>query len=182
MQVVLAPQAININRPHPWVFLAGSIEMGAAEDWQTSLTTALQEHKGTILNPRRDDWDSSWVQRASAPKFHEQVAWEQMAIHTADLVFIHFSDGTKSPITLMELGQVSESRPSSVMVRCTPGFWRMGNVEIVCALAKVPIHVYETSEAALNELKARITLRRYHATPVFDQVGTFPPVKAASES
>ena len=45
----------------PSVFLAGSIEMGAAEDWQARLTHALQDLDVLILNPRRDEWDASWV-------------------------------------------------------------------------------------------------------------------------
>jgi hypothetical protein len=168
MQVVKAPQPLTTQMQRPTVFLAGSIEMGKAIDWQTDLTLALAEHEGTILNPRRSDWDSTWIQRASNPKFYEQVAWEQMAINAADLVYIHFEDDTKSPITLMELGQISESRPKSCIVRCTNGFWRLGNVEIVCQLAKVPIHVYHDSEDALNELKSRITLKRYSTDAVYD--------------
>lgn len=166
MHLVKAPNPISSQMPHPWVFLAGSIEMGKAFDWQTDITLALDEYQGTILNPRRSDWDSTWVQRASNPKFYEQVAWEQMAIHAADLVYFHFEDDTKSPITLLELGQVSESRPASVIVRCTPGFWRLGNVEIICQLAKVPIHVYHDSEEALDQLKMRITLKSYSTKAV----------------
>ena len=42
------------------LFLAGSIEMGAAVNWQDRLTTDLTPSPVRILNPRRDDWDSSW--------------------------------------------------------------------------------------------------------------------------
>jgi hypothetical protein len=47
------------------VFLAGSIEMGVAEDWQTIVSNKMEELEMpiTIFNPRRDSWDSSWENR-----------------------------------------------------------------------------------------------------------------------
>lgn len=46
------------------VFLAGSIEMGKASDWQQKLIDDLSDLPDdlVLLNPRRKDWDSSWVQ------------------------------------------------------------------------------------------------------------------------
>lgn len=46
----------------PSVFLAGSIEMGKAENWQIHVENLLEYTDCVIFNPRRDDWDSSWVQ------------------------------------------------------------------------------------------------------------------------
>lgn len=41
------------------VFLAGSIEMGQAEQWQERVVHALSDAGDlVILNPRRDDWGS----------------------------------------------------------------------------------------------------------------------------
>ncbi len=45
----------------PWLYLAGSIEMGAAEDWQEETVAALRDWHGTILNSRRDHSDPSWA-------------------------------------------------------------------------------------------------------------------------
>ena len=39
------------------VFLAGSIEMGKAEDWQSEMTKFFNELDWGVFNPRRDDWD-----------------------------------------------------------------------------------------------------------------------------
>ena len=44
------------------VFLAGSIEMGKAVDWQTQIENELKDKLDgdtvvTLYNPRRDDWD-----------------------------------------------------------------------------------------------------------------------------
>jgi len=90
----------NTLRPH--VFLAGSIEMGKAENWQKRVAEALTD--ATVLNPRRDDWDSSWKQSIKNQKFRKQVEWELGAQQDADLILMHFEPGTQSPITLLELG------------------------------------------------------------------------------
>jgi len=116
------------------VFLAGSIEMGVAEDWQTTLSKELVDiPKLTILNPRRPQWDNSWVQSLDNPIFKEQVDWELDGIEKADLVIFYFDPNTKSPITLLELGMVSQlvRLEKRIIVCCPNGFYRKGNVDIV---------------------------------------------------
>jgi len=112
------------------VFLAGSIEMGTAEPWQERLVNEFKDTDIRFLDPRRDDWDSSWVQEASNPQFAQQVNWELDALDYSDLIVFYFDPNTKSPITLMELGLYATS--GKVIVCCPDGFWRKGNVEIVC--------------------------------------------------
>lgn len=112
------------------VFLGGSIEMGLAEPWQDRLVNEFKDSDIRFLNPRRDDWDSSWVQEASNPQFAQQVNWELDALDYSDLIVFYFDPNTKSPITLMELGLYASS--GKVIVCCPDGFWRKGNVEIVC--------------------------------------------------
>ena len=113
------------------VFLGGSIEMGLAEPWQERLVNEFKDTNLRFLNPRRDDWDSSWVQEASNPQFSEQVNWELDALEYSDLIVFYFDPDTKSPITLMELG-LSVAGYGKVIVCCPDRFWRKGNVEIVC--------------------------------------------------
>lgn len=113
------------------VFLGGSIDMGHAEDWQAKLTNELRQLPVEIFNPRRDDWDSSWEQDISNPQFNEQVNWELDLIEEADLVAMYFDPNGKSPITLLELG-LCAGKDKSVIVYCPPGFWRRGNVQIMC--------------------------------------------------
>ena len=51
--------------------------MGLAEQWQERVVRAMSSVSDlVILNPRRDDWDSNWEQRADDPQFYEQVSWE----------------------------------------------------------------------------------------------------------
>lgn len=114
----------------PSVFLAGSIEMGKAEDWQTKFTNAMNDLNVWILNPRRDDWDSSWEQKKTNPQFREQVEWELAALEHATVIAMYFDPATMSPISLLELGLFAKF--STVIVCCPEGFWRKGNVDIVC--------------------------------------------------
>ena len=112
------------------LFEAGSIEMGRAENWQQILENSLRDLNITILNPRRENWDSSWIQSINDPQFREQVEWELLAQESADIISMYFSPGTKSPITLLELGLFAETH--KLIVCCPDGYWRKGNVEIVC--------------------------------------------------
>ncbi len=115
---------------YPTIFLAGSIEMGVAENWQSISIEELKHYTSIIYNPRRDDWDSSWKQDISDPQFNVQVNWELEMLEKSDIVIFYFDPNTKSPITLMELGYMARKR--NVYVCCPNGFWRKGNVDIIC--------------------------------------------------
>jgi hypothetical protein len=134
---------IQIKSPNSFIgtkktaFLGGSIEMGTAENWQARLVNDFENTNITFLNPRRDDWDSNWKQEASNPQFHEQVTWELDALEFSELIIFYFDPNTKSPITLMELGLFAASE--KVIVCCPDGFWRKGNVEIVCQRNNIPM-------------------------------------------
>ena len=133
------------------VFLAGSIEMGTAEDWQTKVINALSDIEDLdILNPRRNDWDSSWEQKITNPQFYEQVNWELDCLEGSDIIFMYFSPGTQSPISLLELGLFAPD----MIVCCPEGFWRKGNVDIVCERYGNP--VYENLDDAILELRKRL--------------------------
>ena len=140
------------------VFLAGSIEMGTTEDWQTKVTAKLVESGkvGTIYNPRRDDWDSSWVQSIHNAQFKEQVEWELDHLECAGYVFFYFDPNTKSPITLLELGLRAGLGMSAVVV-CPDGFWRKGNVEVVCDTYSRNLHLTDNIEDGILKLLEMIS-------------------------
>jgi hypothetical protein len=141
MKVFKSPQdTSNLKDSDFSIFLAGSIEMGVAEDWQTRLTTALALDgiEITIFNPRRDVWDSSWVQSIHDKQFNQQVTWEIDHLLKASLIVFYFDPTTKSPITLMELGLISGQFRDAV-VCCPDGFWRKGNVEMICDRFNIPM-------------------------------------------
>lgn len=135
-RLIKAPERVVPDWERLRIFLAGSIEMGAAENWQTKLETALSEYEVDLFNPRRDDWNSSWEQKIDNPQFNEQVTWELEHLETADLIAVYFDPSTKSPITLMELGLFASHE---MIVCCPEGFWRKGNVDIVCQRYDIPL-------------------------------------------
>jgi hypothetical protein len=118
------------------VFLAGSIEMGTAADWQAELAAALPDEVVT-LNPRRFDWDASWRQSIEEPRFRAQVEWELDGLDRADTIAMWFAPDTRAPITLLELGL--HARGGKLVIGCPDGYWRRGNVEIVCARFGIPL-------------------------------------------
>lgn len=131
-QIFKPPSALpDIGRPT--VFLAGSIDMGNAEDWQSRFENASMLEDiphACVLNPRRDDWDSSWEQSIDNPQFRGQVEWELDGMAQADVIAMYFAPGSKAPISLLELGL--HARDKKLIVLCPQGYWRKGNVDIVC--------------------------------------------------
>ena len=128
------------------IFLAGSIEMGKAVDWQSAVTNALSYLPITVLNPRRDDWDNSWEQDISNAQFKEQVDWEMDHLSKADVIALFLQPGTMSPISLMELGM--HAADGKMVVCCPPGYWRRGNVQVVCQRYGIPL--VETQEELIE--------------------------------
>lgn len=139
------------------VFLGGSIDMGAAEDWQDRLAKDLS-HFGdhlVLINPRRDDWDSSWVQDPTpGTQFFEQVSWELYHQEHAKAVIYYFAANSKSPITLLELGLFGLASPDSTLVCCPKEFYRYGNVKMVCD--RYGIEMVETYDDLLMRLSAEL--------------------------
>ena len=116
---ILKPTDSDLDLVEVTIFLAGSIEMGVAEDWQTEISRFLQEKEIeniTIFNPRRDSWDSSWKQEEGNLEFNHQVNWEMNKLEESDIIFMYFSPETKSPISLLELGLYANS--GKIIVCC----------------------------------------------------------------
>jgi nucleoside 2-deoxyribosyltransferase len=133
------------------IFLAGSIEMGEAEQWQRRVVDAMADVDNlVILNPRRDDWDSSWEQQAANAQFVEQVNWELDMLDAADVIVMYLAPDTMSPISLLELGLYAKS--GKLKVCCPSGFWRRGNVEVVCQRHNIPL--FDDLEELLASLYA----------------------------
>jgi len=148
MNEIKAPNPILQFANYPNIFLAGSIEMNLAENWQDKVKRLLEKRRVQIFNPRRDDWDSSWVQSKDNLQFRQQVEWELEAQEKADIILIYFDPKTKSPISLLELGLFAKS--GKMRVICPDGFWRKGNVDIVCERYK--IRQFETIEEAISDI------------------------------
>ncbi len=136
--IILTPPSEVLEHPigYKTVFLAGSIEMGKAEDWQQKVIGAIQDFNVVIFNPRREQWDSSWEQTIENPKFKEQVVWELKHLENADLIVMYLAPGTISPISLMEFGMYHKSK--KLVIYCPDGFHRKGNIDVVCERYNIP--------------------------------------------
>lgn len=134
--IITPPSPIVNVTIMPSFFLAGSIDMGAALDWQTEVCKSLDSQNVVILNPRRPQWDSTWRQTLDEPRFVEQVEWELQGQETVDKILMYFHPDSKAPITLLELGLFAHS--GRIVVCCPFGFWRKGNVDLVCRHYNIP--------------------------------------------
>ncbi len=150
LKIIYAPNRLSVIGTT--IFLAGSIEMGTAEDWQTRIENYFEdvEVDVTLLNPRRKEWDSSWERTIANRQFRDQVEWELDALEKVDLIFLYLSPDTKSSISLLELGLFIHK---DLIVCCPEGFWRKGNVDIVCKRHKV--YVYDDFNQARDSLKRK---------------------------
>lgn len=130
MPVSYAPEPLPFNVVNYFsLFLAGSIEMGLAENWQEKACEKLRD-MFQIYNPRRIDWNVDWDN--DSPELYQQITWEQERMLDADFVMFYFDPKTKSPVTLLELGQCLEREAKKLIVVCPDGFWKKSNVVITC--------------------------------------------------
>lgn len=149
------------------LFLAGSIEMGKAVNWQQEVIEAFENSTIpiAIYNPRRAVWDASLEQSSTCETFRHQVTWEQKYLDKCNIVLMNLLPDTYSPISLLELGQLThhmkkepgEFPSKEVVVVCPKGFWRRGNVEMVCIMFKIPL--YETLAEGIAHIKTHLQLK-----------------------
>ncbi len=117
------------------VFLAGST---AGPDWRATVKAALAHLPLTVLDPFRSDWDGSWREEASFAPFREQVEWELDMQERADVVVVYFHPDTQAPVSLLELGLCARRLDRAVVV-CPDGYWKRGNVHVVCSRFGIPL-------------------------------------------
>jgi len=146
-KIFKSPEEIPPKSDIKTIFLAGSIEMDKAIEWQKYCEEALKENY-IIFNPRRDEWDSSWSQTIENDNFNEQVTWELNALEKADIIIMYFAGNTMSPISLLEFGLYAQSNKMKVVVE--ENFWRKGNIDIVCK--RYNIEQFKTLEHLIENL------------------------------
>lgn len=147
------PSPFDTSQKTPTIFLAGSIEQGTAQPWQSELIRALSDLDCLLLNPRRDEWNAELTQSESNDLFREQVEWELLGLESSDIIAVYFDPNTKSPITLLELGLHAKS--GKLIVCCPEGYWRKGNVDIVCK--RYSIETVDNLDQLTNAIRDRVT-------------------------
>ena len=131
---IQAPNHLKLQHNYVTIFLAGSIEMGKAEEWQKKIIASVTDKPYIFFNPRRDDWDSSWGQTKEDHRFVQQVQWELEALEEADFIVMNLDPNTMSPVSLIEMG--IHIKDPKLIVICPDGFWKKGNVDITCEFYK----------------------------------------------
>jgi hypothetical protein len=106
------------------IFLAGTIDMGKSDDWQSKFIEMFDSDAVVIANPRRE------MAPLSEREIDEQIRWELHHIKKADAIFMNFEPGSSSPITLLELGLCLGMRDKKMVVVCPKAFYRYQNVKI----------------------------------------------------
>lgn len=149
---VQAPNQVMIDENYINIFLAGSIENGKAIEWQKEFIAALSDKNIRFLNPRRDDWDSSWGQTMDDPKFVEQVQWELNSMEMSHIIVMVFDPNTLSPISMLELGL--HAKEQKLMVVCPDGFWKKGNVDVTCEF--YGINQFDTMDELIEFMRKHI--------------------------
>lgn len=132
-KIYRAPEVVPLNITIPKIFLAGSIDMGKAVEWQTAMEKVLSPNDVAIFNPRRLDFDSKAEYSEDSPYMVEQVEWELNQLHQSDIVLFYFDPKGQAPITLYELGLVSDFVKAGFVqgiVLCPKGYWKRANVII----------------------------------------------------
>lgn len=159
------------------IFLGGSIEMGAAEDWQHrfvdlfkagfEINAQISKRNNTppsysasldryaILNPRRPKWDNSLEQSITNPQFFQQVTWELSYLEKAKHRVFYFAADTLSPISLLEFGTFHNHEKGRTYICWDKGYKRAGNLEIFCN--RYGIHVHPDLESIVSHIKLNST-------------------------
>ncbi|MGN8055610.1 nucleoside 2-deoxyribosyltransferase domain-containing protein [Pedobacter sp. 22163] len=154
MKTILPPKVISSSDIS--VFLAGTIDMGHSIDWQQKFIDKANKEETlddvVVFNPRRKFWDHTWTQRIENKQFSEQVNWELDAMESADVILLFLEANSKSPISMMELGLFADS--GKLMVCCEEGFWRKGNIDIICK--RKGIDQYKTFDELVTAVMTKL--------------------------
>lgn len=138
------------------IFLAGTIDDGKSRNWQKEVIEGLSKYdlpNVTIYNPRRDDWNPNNTQEDTIA----QIEWEQEKLKKATYIFMLLEDKSKSPVSLLELGEFKDSK--KIMVFCSPKFYRWTNVSMFCYDFMIPLNQDTKPKAVVDSIIEEISYK-----------------------
>jgi hypothetical protein len=138
------------------IFLGGTTSRIDTSDWRETLSSSLCDLPVTIYNPYRADWDNSWREDINFTPFREQVEWELDKQDKADIVIVYFHPATQAPVSLLEFG-ICARIPGKAIVVCPEGYWKRGNVEIVCK--KFGVEMVDSVDGLREAVVKRLSVR-----------------------
>jgi hypothetical protein len=160
MTVYTSPEVLPEHLELP-IFLAGGISN--CPDWQAQLIAQLDAPTITLINPRREKYeDSEEVARA-------QIKWEYDAFKLVEndpfsagannwgSVLFWFPEETLCPITLLELGKMTQQR-TPIFVGVHPNYARKLDVEVQLQLARPEVTVVYSLEDLARQIEDHYVL------------------------
>lgn len=160
-QVIHAPSD-EASRCVKSVFLAGTTSKVDTSNWRENLSTSLSDVPVTMYNPFRADWDSSWREDINFAPYREQVEWELDKQEKADIVVIYFHPATQAPVSLLEFG-ICARVPGKAIVVCPEGYWKRGNVQIVCK--KFGVEIIDNVDGLREAIVKRLNVGSWFPGP-----------------
>jgi len=158
MKIIKPPQRVDLKAiKGKKVFLASSINQGKTEPWADKLAKHFDDTNTCFFNPLRDNWDADMEQTINNPQFSEQVNWELDHLLKSDITVFFIDKEGESPISIGEvylMSLLNASGKCKVIVCCEKGFWRRGNIEIMCYRFKMPL--VETIEELIDKLSEEL--------------------------
>jgi hypothetical protein len=145
MKYIQCPTEANPQPLEKSLFLAGGISN--CPDWQSELTTMLENTDWLVINPRRADFDMT-----NPNMTEEQILWEHRHLRMASAIAFWFPPETLCPITLYELGTWSmSSKP--LFIGVDPKYQRRLDVMIQTRLVRPEIPILESLEDLAHALQ-----------------------------
>lgn len=139
MNIIEAPALLPNNID---LFLAGGISN--CPDWQTEAIALLSNTAGVVANPRRTEY--SWASVAE-----EQIFWEYQAIKASKVVLFWFPAETLCPITLYELGVLSQRVDVPIFVGTHPSYGRRLDVMVQLQLARPEVVLHDSLDKVIRD-------------------------------
>ncbi|MEY4531003.1 MAG: hypothetical protein RLZZ156_1724 [Deinococcota bacterium] len=145
MKYIQCPAEANPQPLEKSLFLAGGISN--CPDWQSELTTMLENTDWLIINPRRADFDIT-----NPNMTEEQILWEHRHLRLASAIAFWFPPETLCPITLYELGTWSASS-KPLFIGVDPKYQRRLDVQIQTRLVRPEVPILESLEDLAQALQ-----------------------------
>ena len=145
MNYIQCPTEANPQGLEKSLFLAGGISN--CPDWQSELTTMLENTDWLIINPRRADFDIT-----NPNMTEEQILWEHRHLRLASAIAFWFPPETLCPITLYELGTWSTSH-KPLFIGVDPKYQRRLDVQIQTRLVRPEVPILESLEDLAHALQ-----------------------------
>ncbi len=144
MRLVQCPAEAAPQLGERSVFLAGGISN--CSNWQAQLPELLRETDWLLINPRREDFDSS-----NPAMTETQIAWEHRHLRLATAIAFWFPPQTLCPITLYELGAWSMTQ-KPLFVGVDPQYQRRLDVLEQTRLVRPDVRVVDSLGALVTQL------------------------------